>query len=86
MLNIINDHFEVGQKYIGMVNGAELTVVSIKEAGTYESPLGYQYTLSQTQILFRDEKSGIIHCTNMETAKRLLLLVKEAATDGDPKD
>lgn len=81
MTKIINDHFEVGQKYVGMVNGAELTVAAIQEAGTYDSPYGYQYTVSRTQIHFRNEKSGAVHCTDLETAKRLLLhLVKEDGT------
>lgn len=73
MTKIINDHFEVGQKYRGMVNGAELTVEAIKEAGTYQSPRGYTYTVESTLICFRDVKTGAIHETGLETAKRLLL-------------
>lgn len=73
MMKIVNDHFEVGQKYRGMVNGAELTVAAIKEAGTYNSPHGYTYTVESTQICFRDEKTGAIHEVGLETAKRLLL-------------
>lgn len=73
MSKIITDHFEVGQRYLGMVNGVDLTVEKIKEAGTYESPYGYTYTVERTQICFRDEKTGAIHEIGLETAKRLLL-------------
>lgn len=77
MTKIINDNFEAGQRYRGMVNGAELTVEEIKEAGTYESPYGYTYTVESTQIRFRDAKTGAIHETGLETAKRLLLELVE---------
>lgn len=77
MQEIINDHFKVGQRYRGMVNGAELTVGKIQEVGTYETPYGGLYTVSETQIHFRDEKTGAIYPTGLETAKRLLLLVEE---------
>lgn len=76
-MKIINDRFEVGQKYRGMVNGVVLTVAKIQEAGTYETPQGWQITVSRTQIHFRDKKNGAIFHTELETAKRLLLELVE---------
>lgn len=56
-MKIINDDFEVGRRYVGMVNGAELIVEKIHRG----------------QIHFRDEKSGKVFVTGAENAKRLLL-------------
>lgn len=76
-MKIINDHFEVGQKFISMVNGEELTVERIQEAGTYETPYGCKYTLKQALIHFRSEKTWKTYGTDIETAKRLQLRLVE---------
>ena len=82
MGKIINDHFEVGQRYRGMVDGAELKVVGIKEAGTYEmqhayTGTRYTYTLKSAHICFQDVKTGASFEIGMDTAKRLLLRLIE---------
>lgn len=64
MRKIINDAFEVGQRYIGMVNGAELTVVDVKDTGAYAK---------NKHICFRDAKTGALYEVGLEMAKRLLL-------------
>ena len=72
-MKIINDHFEVGQRYIGMVNPITMTVVRIQEAGEYPTPYGTIRTVRQTQVHFRDDITGQIYVRDLETAKRLQL-------------
>lgn len=82
-MKIINERFEVGQRYIGMVDGTPFTVVKIQPPGIYESQYGYTYTVPQTQIFFRDENTGKTHATDLETAKRLLL--RPVEKQGQPR-
>lgn len=65
MSKIINEHFHVGQKLIGMINNEEFKVVKI-----------YRPTQkSKTKDLYMAfmDKNGKTHETNIEAAKRLLL-------------
>lgn len=77
LFEIINDHFEVGQRYIGKNNGAALTVAKIQEAGRYERPYGGYYDVKETLVHFRDERTGLIFVRGLETAKRLQLRLVE---------
>lgn len=68
LFEIINEHFEVGQRYIGRNNGVRLVVDRIQEVGG---------RANRPMVHFRDEKSGRILIHDLETAKRLQLqLVK----------
>lgn len=72
-MKIINEHFEVGQCYAGMVSGEVFTISNIREAGKYETKSGGVYTVTQTLVEFSSEKTGKTRQTELETAKRLLL-------------
>lgn len=74
---IMNEDFEVGQKFKGLVNGKILTVVDIRVPGVeYPSraPSGgfYMDRVEQKTVYFKDEQ-GKVSKTGYETAKRLLL-------------
>ena len=75
-MKIINDHFKVGQEYVGMMNGTPFTVVKIQPPGRYENKYGYFDTVKRTLIHFRDENTGRVYIKELETAKRLLLRLK----------
>lgn len=72
-MKIINDHFELGQRYIGMINPVTMTVVRIREPGEYPTPYGAVRTVRHTQVYFRDDITGQIYVHDLETAKRLQL-------------
>lgn len=72
-MNIVNEQFEAGQRYAGMVNGEIFTISNIREAGKYKTKSGGVYTVTQTLVEFRSEKTGDVYQLELESAKRLLL-------------
>ena len=73
---IYNEDFQVGQKFLGLVNGTKLTVVDILEPGV-EYPRvmsGIPYVEKvPTKIVCFEDMYGRISKTGFENAKRLML-------------
>lgn len=76
-MKIINEHFEVGQRYAGMVDGTVFLVADILANERlihlgYTNELYHQRT-NTPQICFVDERTGHQFWHDLEWAKRLLL-------------
>lgn len=74
MSDIINENFEIGDTFVGMINGAKLTVVKVgKDSRFYGTESGNLFQNKDIYVHFRNEETGKINRTNFKTAQRLLL-------------
>lgn len=79
-----NEYFEVGQRYLGLVNNEVFVVSAIQLPGTYQTASGGLYTVASTRILLKSERTGQVHKCGYEAAKRLLFKRLESQSlDGE---
>lgn len=69
----INQVFEVGQRYLGLVDNKIYLVAQIQLPGQYETACGGTYHLEAPMIIFRDEKTGENHGCRLSLAQYLQL-------------
>ena len=68
-----NEVFEVGERYLGLVDNKIYSVSEIQLPGQYETAYGGTYHLEAPMIIFRDEKTGENHRCRLSLAQYLQL-------------
>lgn len=67
-----NMSFEVGQRYLGLVDHEIYVVSEIQLPGVYRAQSGGTYCVNSPLIFFRDEKTGKTHKCRLGLAQHLL--------------
>ena len=74
MSKIINEIFNIGDTFTGIINGARFIVIKVgKDSDYYGTESGNLFQNKDIYVSFRDVDTGKINETNLKTAQRLLL-------------
>lgn len=69
MSNIINENFEVGDTFVGMIDGSKFTVTKVgKDSRFYGTESGNLFQNKDIYVHFHNEETGKISRTNFKTA------------------
>ncbi len=74
MNSIINKEFDVGDEFVGMIDGAKFLVVKVgRDCGFYGTESGNLFQNKNIYVTFKNVDTGYISQTILENAQRLLL-------------